>query len=92
VSEVIAIDRREFAAALKAADGNLKKMSVPRALSNRRSVDEWFDTIAADAGHSVEGIIAEGRHLQAAKEELDHHGEWLPLLERLKIGSAMRRC
>jgi regulator of replication initiation timing len=80
------IDRHTFNAMLKAADSNLKKMSVPRALSNRRSVDEWFDTIAADAGHSVEGIISEGRHLREAKDELDHHGEWLPLLERLKIG------
>jgi hypothetical protein len=86
MSEVIEIERHTFAAMLKSADGNLKKMSAPRALSNRRSVDEWFDTIAADASHSVGGIIAEGRHLREAKDQLDHHGEWLPLLERLKIG------
>jgi hypothetical protein len=92
MSDVIAdansekVDRRLFAAALKGAGGNLKKVSIPPALSNRRSVDEWIDTIAADRGRSVEGIIAEGQHLREAKDQLDHHGEWLPLLKILKVG------
>jgi hypothetical protein len=91
MSEVIAIDRREFAAALKAADGNLKKVSVPPALSNRRSVEEWEATVRADIDHAIEGIrrtvegwVAAGRHLQQAKDELDH-GEFGPMLERLKL-------
>jgi hypothetical protein len=68
------------------ADGNLKKVSIPpRALSNRRSVDEWAEVIANDFNHAVEGIVAAGQHLRDAKDQLDHHGEWLPLLQRVGI-------
>jgi len=79
------VDRRVLAAALKAADGNLKKVSVPRAAITPRSIDEWARIITGDLTRAVEGIIAAGRHLQEAKAEVDH-GDWLPLLERLKIG------
>jgi Protein of unknown function (DUF3102) len=79
------VDRRVLAAALKAADGNLKKVSVPRAAVTPRSIDEWARIITGDLTRAVEGIIAAGRHLQEAKAEVDH-GDWLPLLERLKIG------
>jgi hypothetical protein len=80
------IDRHTFAAMLKSADGNLKKMSAPPALSNRRSVEEWVAVITDDFNRTIEGIVAAGRHLKEAKDQLDHHGEWLPVLERLKIG------
>jgi Skp family chaperone for outer membrane proteins len=82
MSEVI--DRHTFAAMLKSADGNLKKMSAPRALSNRLSVEEWTGIITDDFNRSVEGIVAAGRHLQEAKDQLDH-GEFGPLLDRLNL-------
>jgi hypothetical protein len=82
MSEVI--DRHTFAAMLKSADGNLKKMSAPRALSNRLSVEEWAGIITDDFNRSVEGIVAAGRHLQEAKDQLDH-GEFGPLLDRLNL-------
>jgi hypothetical protein len=86
MSEVIAIDRREFAAALKAADGNLKKVSVPRALSNHPSVEEWAEIIGSDFRRSVEATIAAGRHLREAKDQLDdERGEFLQLLDRIGI-------
>jgi hypothetical protein len=56
-----------------------------REVTNRRTVDEWAKVIADDLNRAVEGIIAAGRHLKEAKAEVEH-GEWLPLLERLKIG------
>jgi hypothetical protein len=58
--------------------------AVPRAEVTPRPIDEWVQIIRADFRRSVEGIIAAGRHLQEAKAEVDH-GEWLPLLHRLKI-------
>jgi Protein of unknown function (DUF3102) len=80
------VDRRGLAAALKAV-GNLKKVSVPRAAVTPRSIDEWAKVIAGDLTRAVEGIIAAGQHLQEAKAEVDH-GDWLPLLKRLKMGAS----
>jgi hypothetical protein len=86
MNEVITVDRREFAAKLKAAGNNLKKVSVPRALSNHPSVEEWAEIIDADFRRSVEAIIAAGHHLQEAKDQLDdERGEFLQLLDRIGI-------
>jgi hypothetical protein len=59
--------------------------AIPRAAVTPRPVEEWARIIADDLTRAVEGIIAAGRHLQEAKADVDH-GEWLPLLKRLKIG------
>jgi len=86
MNEVITVDRRIFAAELKAAGNNLKKVSVPRALSNHPSVEEWAEIIDTDFRRSVEAIIAAGRHLQEAKDQLDdERGEFLQLLDRIGI-------
>jgi hypothetical protein len=79
------VHRRVFAAALKTVGGDLKKVSIPRAAVTPRPVDEWARIIAEDLTRAVAGVIAAGRHLQEAKAEVEH-GDWLPLLERLKIG------
>jgi hypothetical protein len=86
MNEVITVDRRKFAAKLKAAGNNLKKVSVPRALSNHPSVEEWAEIIGTDFRRSVEVTIAAGRHLQEAKDQLDdERGEFLQLLDRIGI-------
>jgi hypothetical protein len=54
-------------------------------VTNRRSVDEWAEIIRAHIGRSVEAVIAAGKHLVAARNDVDH-GEWLPLLGRVGIG------
>jgi len=59
-------------AMLKHAGGNLKKMSVSPALSNRRSADEFVRLITDRRTHAVENLVAIGQHLREAKEELDH--------------------
>jgi hypothetical protein len=61
--------------------------ATPRAAVTPRTVDEWAKVIADDLTGAVAGIIAAGQHLQEAKAEVDH-GEWLPLLERLKMGAS----
>jgi Protein of unknown function (DUF3102) len=90
MSEVIEIERHTFAAMLKSAGGNLKKMSAPRALSNRLSVEEWADIIRADIRRSVESIVAAGHHLREAKKQVEH-GEWQPLLDRIGISGPTAR-
>jgi Protein of unknown function (DUF3102) len=90
MNEVITVDRREFAAKLKAADNNLKKVSVPPALSNRRSADEFVRLITDRRTRAVENIVAIGQHLREAKEELDH-GEFGPMLERIKFSAPTAR-
>jgi hypothetical protein len=87
MSEVIEkVDRRVIAAELKATGNNLKKVSVPRALSNHPSVEEWAEIIGTDFRRSVEATIAAGRHLQEAKDQLDdERGEFLQLLDRIGI-------
>jgi hypothetical protein len=86
VNEVITVDRHEFAAKLRAAGNNLTKVSVPPALSNHPSVEEWAEIIGTDFRQSVEATIAAGRHLQEAKNQLDdERGEFLQLLDRIGI-------
>jgi hypothetical protein len=87
MSEVIEkVDRRVIAAELKATGNNLKKVSVPRALSNHPSVEEWAEIIGTDFRRSVEATIAAGRHLQEAKDQLDdERSEFLQLLDRIGI-------
>src|SRR5262245_46474062 len=50
-----------------------------------RSADEWAQIIRSDLAHAVEGIIAAGRHLKEAKDDVGY-GEWLPLLGTLPLG------
>jgi Protein of unknown function (DUF3102) len=102
MSEVI--DRHTFRAMLKEAGGNLEKVSLPHdqhssaderssadaIWTNRRSVDEWAEVIRADLRRSVESVIAAGRHLREAKEQVDH-GEWTPLLDRIGISGGTAR-
>jgi hypothetical protein len=90
MSEVIEIDRHEFNAALKAVGNNLKKVSVPPALSNRRSAEEFVQLITGCRARAVENIVAIGQHLKAAKEELDH-GEFGPMLKRIKFSEGTAR-
>lgn len=47
-----------------------------------RTADEWAEVIRADLGRAVEGIVAAGRNLVAAKAEV-RHGEWLPMLKQI---------
>lgn len=49
-----------------------------------RSADEWAEVIKADLGRAVEGIVAAGRNLIAAKADV-RHGEWLPMLKQIGI-------
>jgi hypothetical protein len=61
-------------------------VSVPPALSNHPSVEEWAEVIGTDFRRSVEATIAAGRHLQEAKDQLDdERGEFLQLLDRIGI-------
>jgi hypothetical protein len=60
---------------------------IPRDPTNPRSVEKWAEVIRSDLGRSVEAIIATGRDLQGAKNELDR-SEFLLLLERLKISES----
>jgi hypothetical protein len=90
VTEVITVDRRAFAAELKAAGNNLKKVSVPPALSNRRSADEFVRLITDRRARAVENIVAIGQHLREAREELDH-GEFGPMLKRIQFSEGTAR-
>src|SRR6266516_5506290 len=90
MNEVITVDRRVFAAKLKAADNNLKKVSIPPALSNRRSADEFVRLITDRRTRAVENIVAIGQHLREAKEELDH-GEFGPMLKRIQFSEGTAR-
>jgi hypothetical protein len=90
MNEIIEIDRHRFAAELKAAGNNLKKVSIPSALSNRRSADEFVRLITDRRNHAVENLIAIGQHLREAKEELDH-GEFGPMLKRIKFSAPTAR-
>lgn len=48
---------------------------------------EWADVIRDDLGRAVEGIVAAGKHLIAAKADVAH-GEWLPMLKEVGISEA----
>src|SRR5262245_10866946 len=60
-------------------------VAMPRVVTHRHSVDEWADTVRANIRGSVENIIAAGRNLVEAHDDLGR-GEWLPLLKRVGIG------
>ena len=90
MNEVITVDRRVFAAELKAAGNNLKNVSIPPALSNRRSVEEFVRLITDCRACAVENLVAIGQHLREAKEELDH-GEFGPMLKRIKFSEGTAR-
>ena len=52
-----------------------------------RTVDEWVCVIKADLSRAVEGIVAAGRDLIAAKADVQH-GEWLPMLRQIGISES----
>jgi hypothetical protein len=79
-----------MAAALKAAGNNLTKVSIPPALSNRRSADEFVRLITDCRARAVENIVAIGKHLKEAREELDH-GEVGPMLKRIGFSEGTAR-
>jgi hypothetical protein len=62
----------------------LKNSNVAIAISVQRTAEDWRRIIADDLSRAVEGIVAAGRHLQEAKDELPH-GEFGPLLESLRL-------
>lgn len=49
-----------------------------------RDASEWVEVIKDDLGRAVEGIVSAGKHLIAAKADVNH-GEWLPMLEEIGI-------
>ena len=55
-----------------------------------RTGTEWADIIRADLGRAVEGIVSAGKHLIAAKADVQH-GEWLPLLQEVGIDQSTAR-
>lgn len=55
-----------------------------------RTADEWAETIRADLGRAVEGIVSAGRNLIAAKSDVAH-GEWLPMLKQIGISDGYAR-
>jgi hypothetical protein len=90
MNEVITVDRRVFAAKLKVAGNNLKNVSIPPALSNRRSAEEFVRLITDRRACAVENLVAIGQHLREAKEELDH-GEFGPMLKRIQFSEGTAR-
>lgn len=55
-----------------------------------RSAEEWAGVIKADLSSAVEGIVAAGQHLIAAKADVQH-GQWLPMLKAIGISEAESR-
>lgn len=51
-----------------------------------RDASEWVEVIKDDLGRAVEGIVSAGKHLIAAKADVNH-GEWLPMLKEIGISS-----
>lgn len=49
-----------------------------------RTADEWVAVIKNDLSQAVDGIVAAGRNLVAAKADV-RHGEWLPMLKQIGI-------
>lgn len=49
-----------------------------------RDASEWAEVIKDDLGRAVEGIVSAGRHLIAAKADVEHK-KWLPMLEDIGI-------
>lgn len=52
-----------------------------------RTCDEWADILRADQARATESIVTWGRHLIAAKADVQH-GEWLPLLDKIGISKS----
>jgi len=68
-----------------AANGHAQAEPDAVAISTQRSVEDWRRIIADALGHAVENILAAGRYLQEAKDELPH-GEFGPLVKSLGLG------
>lgn len=51
-----------------------------------RDASEWVEVIKDDLGRAVEGIVSAGKHLIAAKADVEH-GKWLPMLKEIGISS-----
>src|SRR5690625_4403440 len=55
-----------------------------------RTHTEWAEVIKDDLGRAVEGIVSAGKHLIAAKADVEH-GEWLPMLKEIGINERVAR-
>ena len=55
-----------------------------------RDASEWAEVIKDDLGRAVEGIVSAGKHLIAAKADVNH-GEWLPMLKEIGISDGYAR-
>lgn len=55
-----------------------------------RDATEWVEVIRDDLGRAVEGIVSAGKHLIAAKADVNH-GEWLPMLKEIGISDGYAR-
>ena len=55
-----------------------------------RDASEWAEVIKDDLGRAVEGIVSAGKHLIAAKADVNH-GEWLPMLKEIGINERVAR-
>ena len=49
-----------------------------------RDASEWAEVIKDDLGRAVEGIVSAGKHLIAAKADVEH-GKWEPMLKEIGI-------
>ena len=49
-----------------------------------RTHTEWAEVIKDDLGRAVEGIVSAGKHLIAAKADVEH-GKWEPMLKEIGI-------
>jgi len=62
-----------------------QRVTEPEALTGivieSRTPEQWAQTVRADLGQAVAGLIAAGRHLRQAKAQMKH-GEWLPWIEK----------
>ena len=63
---------------------NIAATHAQVAVRTQRAADDWRRIIADDLGRAAEGIISAGRHLQEAKDEVEH-GDWLPLVKSLRL-------
>ena len=66
--------------------GEVVEVEVLSPDAEPRSVEGWARRIEGHLSHATEGVIAAGSDLIRAKESLPH-GEFLPLLDRLRMGA-----
>lgn len=55
-----------------------------------RTHTEWAEVIKSDLGRAVEGIVSAGKHLTAAKADVEHT-QWMPMLKEIGIDDSTAR-